>query len=138
MVSKNRNNQLKVGNLKTSRDFLYVKDNVEALSKLLLSKNTDGQVFNIATQNSVEIKDLIKLLERHLSKKFIIKTSSERMRTSEVFKLIGSNIKIRKKINWRPKYSGKQGFKKALVETYNWFDEPKNLSLYKNTSDYHI
>ena len=65
-------------------------------------------------------------------------SNSERMRTSEVFKLIGSNIKIRKKINWRPKYSGKQGFKKALVETYNWFDEPKNLSLYKNTSNYHI
>ena len=111
---------------------------LEALSKLLISKNTDGQVFNIATQNSVAIKDLIKILEKHLSKKFIIKTSMERMRTSEVFKLIGSNNKIRKKIDWKPKYSGQQGFKEALVETYNWFNEPKNLSFYKNTSKYHI
>ena len=133
-----KSTQLKVGNLKTSRDFLYVRDNVEALSKLLISKNTDGQVFNIATQNSVEIKDLIKILEKHLSKKFIIKTSMERMRTSEVFKLIGSNNKIKKKINWKPKYSGHQGFKKALVETYDWFNEPKNLSFYKNSSNYHI
>ena len=127
-----------MGNINTSRDFLYVKDNVDALTKLLVSKNTNGEVVNISTQNSVEIKNVIKILESHLALKFIIKTNSSRMRTSEVFKLIGSNKKIKKITDWKPNYVGKNGFKKALLETYDWFNDPKNLLLYKDTSSYLI
>ena len=133
-----KSNIIKMGNINTSRDFLYVKDNVDALTKLLVSKNTNGEVVNISTQNSVEIKNVIKILESHLALKFIIKTNSSRMRTSEVFKLIGSNKKIKKITDWKPNYVGKNGFKKALLETYDWFNDPKNLLLYKDTSSYLI
>lgn len=133
-----KSNKIKMGNINTSRDFLYVKDNVDALTKLLISQNTNGQVFNISTQNSVKIKDVIQILENHLSSKFTITTNFSRLRTSEVFKLIGSNKKINKKINWKPNYSGKSGFKRALIETYDWFNEQKNLNMYKNISRYHI
>ncbi len=133
-----KNNKIKIGNTQTSRDFLYVKDNVDALTKLLTSKNTDGEVINISTQYSVKIIDVINLLQKYLGKKFEITQNSRRFRKSEVFNLVGSNLKIRQSIKWKPKYSGKNGFNKGLIETYNWFDNSANLSYYKNFSKYNI
>ena len=40
--------------------------------------------------------------------------------------------KIKGFTNWKPKYSGKKGFYKALEITINWFKNPKNLKLYKS------
>ena len=133
-----KNNTIKIGNIQTSRDFLYVKDNVDALVKLLISKNTDGEVINISTQYSVKIIDVINFLQKYLGKKFEITQTFNRFRKSEVFNLVGSNLKIRQLIKWKPMYSGKNGFNKGLIETYNWFDNPENLSYYKNFSKYNI
>ena len=47
-----------------------------------------------------------------------------------------SNIHI--DTNWKPEFSGYSGFKKALLETYDWFKDSENISFYKNTSKYHI
>ena len=40
-------------------------------------------------------------------------------------KLLGSNKKIIKDTNWKPEFSGHPGFKKALLETYDWFKDQK-------------
>ena len=133
-----KSNKIIIGNLKTSRDFLFVRDNVQALYSILTSNYTNGKVYNIATQHSTEILDVIDIIKSNTKKKLIIKTNKDRLRRSEVYKLLGSNKKITKDTNWKPEFSGYTGFKKALLETYDWFKDPKNISLYKNTSKYHI
>ena len=133
-----KSDKIIVGNVKTSRDFLYVKDNVKALYNILNTKKTEGKVYNIATQHSTEISKVIEILKDNTKKKLIIKKNKNRFRKSEVYKLLGSNRKIIKDTNWRPEFSGSSGFKKALIETYNWFLDPNNISLYKDISKYHI
>ena len=60
--------------------------------------------------------------------KLAIKTDSSRMRPkkSEVDRLVADNSKSKKLLNWSPKYSGKEGFKKGLIKTIDWFEN--NLS----------
>ena len=62
----------------------------------------------------------------------------KRKRVSELNKLRGSNKKIFKLTGWKPKFSSKRNFSKALIETYKWFSDPKNLKNYKNVTKYHI
>ena len=63
-----KSDKIIVGNVKTSRDFLYVKDNVKALYNILNTKKTDGKVYNIATQHSTEISKVIEILKDNTKK----------------------------------------------------------------------
>ena len=101
------------------------------------SKKTIGKVINIATQKCFSIKECIKIISEY-SKKPILRIDKKRLRRAEVFKLKGSNNNIKKFTKWSPKYSSKDGFTKALIETYNWFSKKENLKNYSNFDKYNI
>tara|TARA_B100001057_G_scaffold271283_2_gene271498 strand:- start:4135 stop:5139 length:1005 start_codon:yes stop_codon:yes gene_type:complete len=135
---KNKNTKIKIGNINSSRDFVYVKDTVEGLTRLMNSKKVIGEVINISSNNSYSIKQIISILSKHTGSKPKIIVEDKRLRKSELNKLHGSNKKIYRLTKWKPKYSSKENFKKALIETYKWFQEPKNLKNYKNINKYNI
>ena len=54
-----------------------------------------------------------------------------RPKKSEVPRLCADNLKAKKLLNWKPKYKGKEGFKKGLKKTIAWFSDKKNLDFYK-------
>ena len=68
-----------------------------------------------------------------------IKTDELRIRpsNSEVNRLYGDNTLIRSLTDWQPTYSGKDGFRKGLNKTIEWFTNIDNLSAYK-TQGYSI
>jgi dTDP-glucose 4,6-dehydratase len=135
---KTNNKKIKIGNINTYRDFVYVKDTIDGLIKLMKSNKAIGQVVNISSNNSYSIKDIIKMLSDHTKSKPKIVVEQKRKRTSELNKLRGSNKKIYKLAKWKPKFASKLQFSKALIETYKWFSEPKNLRNYKNINKYHM
>ena len=57
-------------------------------------------------------------------------TDSERLRPekSEVFRLFGSNEKLKSFTDWNQKYSLSEGLK----ETIDWFSKKENLQQYKS------
>jgi len=135
---KTNNKKIKIGNINTSRDFVYVKDTIGGLIKLMKSNKVIGQVVNISSNNSYSIKDIIRMLSDYTKSKPQVVVEQKRKRTSELNKLRGSNKKIYKLTKWKPKFSSKAQFSKALIETYKWFSEPKNLKNYKNINKYHM
>lgn len=132
------NKKIMIGNLNSSRDFVYIKDTVDGLIKLMDAKNVLGEVINISSNNSYSIKDIIEILSKYTKSKPQIIVQQKRKRVSELNKLRGSNKKIYKLTKWRPKYATKANFSKALIETYKWFSEPKNFKNYQNLKKYHI
>ena len=48
----NKDNSIKIGNIKTSRDFVYIKDTVEGLISLLKNSCKPGEIYNICTAKS--------------------------------------------------------------------------------------
>ena len=134
----NKNNFVKIGNLKTSRDFVYVKDTVAGLISLLKKSCKPGEVYNICTGNSFSIKSIISNLIYLTKKNPKILVSKKRLRSADVFDLRGSNKKLLKSNKWSPKYKNINGFKKALNETYDWFKKEENLKKYTNIKNYNI
>lgn len=124
-----KNQVIKLGNLKTFRDFTYVTDTCDALIKLSDSKFKNAEVFNICNSEKIKIHDLAILIAKKLNKKLLISVDNARVRPnkSEVNLLLGSNKKILKFTNWNPKINLSEGLKKTI----DWFCDEKNIKSYK-------
>tara|TARA_B100000575_G_scaffold294452_1_gene310493 strand:- start:5656 stop:6666 length:1011 start_codon:yes stop_codon:yes gene_type:complete len=133
-----KNNSINIGNLQARRDFIYVIDTVNGLISLLKKSCKPGQVYNICTGKTFSVKNIINNLNLITKKKPKILISKKRLRTTDLKELKGSNKKLFKSNNWSPKYKNKDGFKKALSETYEWFSDKKNLKNYSDIKKYYI
>ena len=109
---------LKIGSLKTIRDFTYVEDTAKAFTLAIKSSYSIGEIINLGTNFGLSISEIINLISKILNKKLIIKTDKQRIRPkkSEVNKLISSNAKAKKLLKWKPYYCQKKGFEKALIQ----------------------
>ena len=124
---------IKIGNLNPTRDFNYIDDTVDGFLKALKVSKNFGETINIGSGDEISIKNLIKVIEEIFKKKMKIDYDKKRFRPtkSEVPRLCADNLKAKKLLNWKPKYKGKEGFKKGLKKTIAWFSEKKNLDFYK-------
>lgn len=122
-------NEVKLGSLKPTRDFNYVKDVTEAFFLIANERKTIGEEINIATQHEISIGQLARKLISKINPNASLVEDSQRLRpdNSEVERLLGSNEKVQKLTGWKPKYS----FDEALEETIEWFKIPRNISKYK-------
>jgi len=122
--------QIKLGDLTPTRDLVYVKDTVNGFLKILQSDQLIGEEVNIATQHEISIGDLANEIIQQINPNATIITDEERLRPakSEVFRLYGSNKKIRSKTDWKPEYTLASGIK----ETIEWFKNPNHLKMYKS------
>jgi len=122
-------NQIKLGDLTPTRDLVYVKDTVNGFLKILQSDKLIGEEVNIATQNEISIGELANEIIQQINPDATIITDKERLRPakSEVYRLFGSNEKIRSKTDWKPEYTLASGIK----ETIEWFKNPDHLKMYK-------
>jgi len=121
--------EIKLGDLIPTRDLLFVKDTARGFIEISKSDNLVGQDCNIATQSEISVGELASELIKQINPDAIIISDEERIRPekSEVFRLYGSNEKIRKFTNWSPSYSLSEG----IAETIEWFRDSENLKKYK-------
>jgi len=118
---------VKLGDINTQRDFLYVNDTVNAVLKVINNKNILGQEINIGSNKFYRIKDIIEIVSEILSKKVIVKLDKSRLRPkkSEVKYLLCDYSKAKRIINWSPSITNKTQFKKSLFTTIEFYK--KNL-----------
>lgn len=126
--------KIKLGNLKPTRDFCFIDDTTEAFYKSLITKNNiSGKVINIATGYEVSIGEICEYIKKFTKNEFSIVAEKQRIRKkgSEVERLLGSNTRAKKILNWKPQYYKKKGFCLGLKKTIEWFNNDENLSRYK-------
>ena len=100
--------KIKLGNLKSKRDWGHAKDYVKAMWLMLQKKKPEDFVISTGKQNSVE--DFARLAFRNVGldyKKFII-VDKKLYRPSEVDSLLGNCKKAKIKLNWKQEYSFKE------------------------------
>jgi len=121
--------EIKLGNLSTTRDFNYVLDIVVAFELFARKDKCDGLALNVASNFEISIKEIALLIMSITGINKKIKTDEKRIRpkNSEVERLFGSNQNFINATGWNPKYSGKEGFKKGLEETIKWFKANKKI-----------
>ncbi len=126
-------NKISVGSIFPTRDFVYVTDTVNGFIKSINNKKIIGEVVNLGTGFEISIKELIAIIGNIIGIKIKIEQSKVRKRPndSEVKRLVASNKKAKKLLNWSPNYSGKDGLKQGLKQTVNWYKIAKNLRSFK-------
>lgn len=122
--------EIKLGDLTPTRDLLYVEDTVTGFISIAGCDALIGHEVNIATQSEISIGDLAQEIINQINPSAKIISDEIRLRPSksEVFRLLGSNEKLKNHTSWEPKYSLKEG----LNKTIEWFSVKENLSFYKS------
>lgn len=129
----NGNQSIKLGAVSPTRDFNFIKDTVNGFISVMESENSIGEVINIGSNYEVSIGETAEMIADIMGVKLQIVTDEQRLRPekSEVERLWAENKKAKDLLGWLPQYGGKEGFRKGLEETIEWFTNPNNLSQYK-------
>lgn len=130
----NGKRQIKLGAVSPTRDFNYVQDTVAGFIAAMNSEQGLGEVVNFGSNFEISIGDTVKLIAEVMNKEIEIITDENRLRpaNSEVERLWADNSKARQLFGWVPSYGGREGFKRGLSETAEWFLNPANLASYKS------
>jgi len=109
-----------VGNLETSRDFIYVEGTANAMIKALETGNIEGEIINIGTSQTYKMKDILTLIKKETGaeeKQLVLDKS--RLRPWDVEMLVTDNSKARKILGWTPTTTSEEGIRK----TVKWYKD---------------
>lgn len=114
-----RNPIIHVGNLEAQRDFTDVRDIVRAYL-LSLQKCSFGEVYNVCSEKSRRIQEVLDLLlGMSKAKNIKVKQDPERMRPSDVEVLLGNCSKFKKATGWKPEIK----FEKTMRDLLDYWRE---------------
>jgi NAD dependent epimerase/dehydratase len=124
---------IELGAVSPTRDFNFIKDTVSGFISLLESGNGEGEVINLGSNYEISIGDTVHLIADVLGKSVEIHTDKARLRpqNSEVERLWADNQKALKLFGWKPVYGGREGLRRGIEETVEWFLKPSNMTFYK-------
>jgi dTDP-glucose 4,6-dehydratase len=124
---------LKLGALHPTRDFNYVADTVAGFLAVAQSDAAVGEVINIGSNFEISIGDTVALIAQVMGAELAVESDQVRLRPekSEVERLWADNAKAERLTGWRPQFAGRDGLRRGLEQTAQWFREPANLKLYK-------
>jgi dTDP-glucose 4,6-dehydratase len=127
--------EISLGSLHPTRDLVFVDDTVKGFIKALEAPGIEGEVIQLGTGYEISIEKLAETITGLMGVKVKIKGSKERIRPagSEVERLVADPAKAKKLLKWQPR-QGLEGLKTGLMQTIEWFGEPKNLKFYKDDS----
>jgi len=120
-------NQIRLGNTRPRRDFLFVRDTVRGFMELWKCDEAVGKVINIGTGKDISIEELVQKILNQIGKKREIEVEDQRIRPekSEVMQLLSDTRLAQKLFHWEPRYTLEDG----LRETMDWYQ--KNVSRFK-------
>jgi len=96
------------------RDYIYVKDLINACLRAMDSKQTKHHIFNVGSGNGSSLNDLIKVMAPIAEKEIEIRYKEER-RIDVPVNVLDISL-ARKVLKWEPKVSIEEGIKKS----YQW------------------
>jgi NAD dependent epimerase/dehydratase len=129
----NGKRKIQLGALHPTRDFNYIEDTVSGFIKIAESDASIGEVINIGSNYEISIGDTAKLIAEVMGADIEIVTDEQRLRPekSEVERLWACNRKAKELLRWEPAFAGREGLKRGLAKTAEWFTNIENLKKYK-------
>jgi dTDP-glucose 4,6-dehydratase len=106
---------------------------VDAFIAALESERGLGEVVNFGSNFEISVGDTAQLIAEVMGCPLEIVTDEVRLRpaNSEVERLWADNAKARELFGWKPRHAGRDGLRRGLATTVEWFVNPENLRGYK-------
>ncbi len=128
--------KIKLGLIHPTRDFNYIEDTIRGFIAAVESDASTGEIINIGSNYEVSIGETVQYISEIIGVEIEVETDDVRIRPekSEVERLWADNSKAKAILGWEPEYASKEGFKRGLAKTVEWFSNPENLKRYKASS----
>lgn len=116
--------ELVLGNIESKRDFVDVRDVVRGVV-LLLTKGRPGEIYNISTDVSQSIREVIGIIEKLIGMEFKVTSNPDRIQKNDIPYISLSYDKIKKEAGWSPSFSLEQTLSdmaksaKNTIQRYN-------------------
>jgi len=107
VIDNGGNNELVLGNIESKRDFVDVRDVVHGVV-LLLNKGTPGEDYNISTNTSLSIREVIGIIEKITGMEFEVSSHADKVQKNDIPYISLSYDKIKKEAGWSPAFSLEQ------------------------------
>lgn len=122
--------EIKLGALTPTRDYVYVGDTVAAFEAIARAAGVEGKEINIASGVETSIGDLAQSIIQQINPEARIVQDETRMRpdNSEVQRLLGDNSKLKALTDWQSRWDLERG----IEQTIEWFQQPENQQFYQN------
>ena len=117
-IKLGKDKKLYLGNLEAKRDWTDVRDVVRGYL-LALRKGVSGEVYNICSEKTISVKEMLDILLKFSKVKVKIRQDPQRMRPSDVQVLLGDCSKFRKITGWKPQIP----FEKTMEDLLNYWRE---------------
>jgi dTDP-glucose 4,6-dehydratase len=117
--------RLTLGNTKSSRDFTFVTDTVDAFVRAGTVPEAVGGVYNVGSGSEISVGDLARLIGRFAGHEAVeFDTDAQRLRpeASEVTRLCADARRARSVLGWSPAHTLETG----LQATVAWFRENRS------------
>ena len=113
-IKQGAENKMSVGNINVARDFLDVRDVVDAYYKIL-HKAKSGAIYNVCSGKTFKLSEIIKIAEDISGININVEVDTSRLRPNDVMVIVGSNQKIKQELGWEPRYDMQQTIKDILL-----------------------
>jgi NAD dependent epimerase/dehydratase len=129
----NKQRRIKLGSVSPTRDFTFVRDTVAGFLAALNSSEGLGEVINFGSNFEISVGDTAQMIAEVMNVEIEVVTDEVRLRpeNSEVDRLWADTDKAKHLFGWQPDYGGREGFRRGLSETVEWFAKADNLRVYK-------
>ncbi len=104
---------MRVGNLEAERDFTDVRDVVRAYT-LLATCGEMGQVYNVGSGQSHSIREVLETLLSFTALPITVETDPNRMRPSDVPRVVCDYRRLREATGWEPAFPFEQSLRDVL------------------------
>lgn len=124
--------EILLGSLHPTRDFSFVRDTARGFVAAAVADDAVGEIINIGSGFEISIGDTATLIADVMGETVEVKTDPQRLRPgkSEVERLFADASKAKAVLGWEPLNGGRDGFRRGIEDTVEWFLEPTNLALY--------
>jgi len=109
-----QNDHIKLGNVKSSRDFTYVTDTARGIILASVEERVVSETINLGSGEEIKIRDLTSLIAKLLAKQVKIETDPTRFRPHDVERLLCDNAKARRVLGWKPEIPLESGLKRTI------------------------
>jgi len=122
--------EIQLGDTSPTRDFNFVDDTCRGFLAIAEHEKTAGEIINIGSNSEISIADTVNLIKELMNSdvKFIFDEARIRPKTSEVFRLVCDNSKLKILTGLETKVEITEGLKLTI----DWIMQPNNLKHYKS------
>ena len=123
--------EIKIGDLSPTRDLNFISDTVKAFLLIAQTNGVIGEVINIGSGCETPIARVIDVIQAAMGTKLPLVQENERLRpeTSEVFRLVCDNTKLRLLTDFTPEVTLDEG----IQRTVDWFSLPEVAQSYSGS-----